>query len=707
MITGGAGFIGSNFVRHLLTRYSTGDNKIEIINVDNLSYGSNMANLKDIENSTNYTFVKLDITDSNGMQDIIGDADIVVNFAAETHVDRSISNPFSFFKNNAYGTFSLLEAVRKSSGHKRFIQVSCYDEKSRALTSDGFKRYDEMRQGDLVLSLNPLTMSIEAKPVEKVIVQRYKGKMIHFKTKRIDLLVTPNHRMLLLNSAKKDLRVLPAEEASQKSISYLPKGCWEGKNSEFTEIKDYGRVSTDDLLYILGIFIGDGFISYQEKEASTKSGMHRKQWLQVARNLGTGRFFRVAKLTEQSCTSHSYRIFFDVPTSDSCCKRVVETLSKLGLKPHLRKGKAGEHIYVTSKHFLELFKECGMGAKNKRIPSWALEYSTKHLRYLFQGLIDSDGCLEGRSTPIYFTASERLVANLCELAIKLGFEPTFGIRHSKSSYYRDHAIRASAHEYYVVLGHEIKSVVPNQIHEEEYDGVIWCLKVRDNKNFVVERNGRLCFSGNTDEVYGVAEGSESSAEDDILRPSSPYSAGKAAADLYVKAYNVTYGMDTLITRCSNNFGQYQFPEKLIPKTIIRALRDLPIPLYGSGNQVRDWLYVIDHCEAIRLAMEKGKAGGIYNISSGTETPNMETVKTILGILGKPEELITHVEDRPGHDIRYSLDSSRIRAELGWKSEFEFKEALRQTVQWYVDNEWWWKPLATDDILNPTPWKLGW
>jgi dTDP-glucose 4,6-dehydratase len=711
IVTGGAGFIGSNFVRHLLRHYSSesseDSNAIEIVNIDNLSYGANMANLKEVENNSNHTFVKLDITDIDSMHDLMGDADAIVNFAAETHVDRSISNPFTFFKNNAYGTFSLLEAARKSKSVKRYIQVSCYDEKSRALTSEGFKRYDEIRQGDMVLSLNPLTMSIEAKPVEKVIVQHYKGKMIHFKTKRVDLLVTPNHRMLLLNSAKKDLRVFPAEEVSQKPISYLPKGSWEGKNSEFTEIKGYGRVSTDELFYVLGIFIGDGFVSYQEKEVLTKSGMHRKEWLQVARDSSSGRFVRVASIADQNCTSHSYRIFFDIPTSDACCNRVMETLSKLGLRPHLQKGKSREHICVTSKHFFELFKECGMGAENKHIPSWALEYSARHLRHLLQGLVDSDGSLKGRRTPIYYTASEKLVADLCELAIKLGLEPTFGMRHSKPSYYQGHSIGASAHEYYVGLGREIKDIVPNQIHEEEYDGVIWCLEVRDNKNFVVERNGRLCFSGNTDEVYGAIERSGSFDEGDILRPSSPYSAGKAAADLFVKAYNVTYGMDTIITRCSNNFGQYQFPEKLIPKTTIRALRDLSIPVYGSGSQVRDWLYVIDHCEAIRLALEKGRSGQIYNISSGTETPNIETVVTILGILGKSEDLITHVEDRPGHDAKYSLNSAKIRAELGWKPKYDFKEALQQTVRWYVDNEWWWKPLATDEILHPTPWKLGW
>jgi dTDP-glucose 4,6-dehydratase len=339
VVTGGAGFIGFNFVRHLLSFYSKkptkGDGEIEVHNIDNLSYGSNIENLKEVEKYANHRFSRVDITDSERIRDIVSNADLVVNFAAETHVDRSISNPYSFFKNNAYGTFVLLEAIRKSTGHKRFIQIS------------------------------------------------------------------------------------------------------------------------------------------------------------------------------------------------------------------------------------------------------------------------------------------------------------------------------------------------------------------------------------TDEVYGSARESVSFSEGDVLNPSSPYSATKAAADMLVRAYYVSYGIDAAITRCTNNFGPYQFPEKLIPKTIIRSVLNLSVPVYGSGNQVRDWLYVLDHCEAIRLVMEKGKAGEIYNISAGAEFGNIEIVKTILNTLGKPKELITHVDDRPGHDDRYRLDSSKIRSELGWKPKCEFRKALEGTVDWYVKNEWWWKSLATDRVIHPTPWKLEW
>ncbi len=210
----------------------------------------------------------------------------------------------------------------------------------------------------------------------------------------------------------------------------------------------------------------------------------------------------------------------------------------------------------------------------------------------------------------------------------------------------------------------------------------------------------------TDEVYGdILKGSF--REEDRLKPSSPYSASKAAADMFVLAYARTYGIDAVITRCTNNYGPYQFPEKLIPKTIIRASMNLKVPIYGTGQNVRDWIYVLDHCRAVDLVMREGEKGEIYNISSGEEKTNLEVVTEIFKIMGKSDELIEFVEDRPGHDIRYSLDSSKIREELGWKPEHSFKEGIEKTVRWYLENEWWWKPLADEKVLHATPWKLSW
>ena len=194
----------------------------------------------------------------------------------------------------------------------------------------------------------------------------------------------------------------------------------------------------------------------------------------------------------------------------------------------------------------------------------------------------------------------------------------------------------------------------------------------------------------TDEVYGsTVDGSFK--EEDMLDPSSPYSASKAGAELLVRAYHKTYGLPVLITRSSNNFGPFQFPEELIPVLIIKALHNEPLPIYGDGLNVRDWIYVMDNCRAIDVVFRKGEVGGIYNIGADNERTNLEIAKLILKELGKPEGLIKFVEDRPGHDFRYSLDVKRIR-ELGWAPEYGFESAMRKTVRWYKENGWWWKLL---------------
>jgi len=206
----------------------------------------------------------------------------------------------------------------------------------------------------------------------------------------------------------------------------------------------------------------------------------------------------------------------------------------------------------------------------------------------------------------------------------------------------------------------------------------------------------------TDEVYGSIE-SESFKESDNLQPSSPYSASKAAGDLMALAFYKTHGLPVTITRSSNNFGSHQHLEKLIPKIVIRALHDKTLPLYGDGQQVRDWLYVMDNCEAIDTVLWKGKAGEAYNIASGNEHQNIQIAKLVLQTLKKPESLISFVPDRPGHDRRYSLDTLKIR-NLGWRPKHMLEDALRETVEWYIQNEWWWKPLLTDEFVqSDTPW----
>ncbi len=200
----------------------------------------------------------------------------------------------------------------------------------------------------------------------------------------------------------------------------------------------------------------------------------------------------------------------------------------------------------------------------------------------------------------------------------------------------------------------------------------------------------LYLQVSTDEVYGSLGPEGLFTERTPISPNSPYSASKASADLFVRAWNETFGLKTLITRCSNNYGPYQFPEKLIPLFITNALAGEHLPLYGDGLNVRDWIYVEDHCSAIDTVLHHGRPGQVYNIGGNAEKTNREITATILQQLGKPESLIRHVADRPGHDRRYAIDNTKIRQELAWQPAHDFESGMRATIQWYLDNREWWR-----------------
>jgi dTDP-glucose 4,6-dehydratase len=203
----------------------------------------------------------------------------------------------------------------------------------------------------------------------------------------------------------------------------------------------------------------------------------------------------------------------------------------------------------------------------------------------------------------------------------------------------------------------------------------------------------------TDEVYGTLGETGLFTEETPLAPNSPYSASKAGADLLVRAYHETYGLNVNITRCSNNYGPYQFPEKLIPLMIRNALEDKYLPVYGDGLHVRDWLYVEDHCRAVDLVLHKGVSGEVYNIGGNNERTNLEVVKTILAELGKPESLIRFVRDRPGHDRRYGIDASKIRRELGWNPRYDYESGIRETIRWYLAHQDWMNQVVSGEYLQ--------
>lgn len=203
----------------------------------------------------------------------------------------------------------------------------------------------------------------------------------------------------------------------------------------------------------------------------------------------------------------------------------------------------------------------------------------------------------------------------------------------------------------------------------------------------------------TDEVYGSLGAEGLFTETTPISPNSPYSSSKAAADLMALSFYHTYGFPVLVTRCSNNYGQYQFPEKLIPLMTLNAMSDKKLPVYGDGLNVRDWIYVLDHNKAIMKVLENGKIGEVYNIGASQEMTNIEIIRLILSILGKSENLIVYVKDRPGHDRRYAIDSSKIYNELNWQPEYKFEQAIIETVEWYKNNKQWWEKIISGEYLN--------
>ena len=220
---------------------------------------------------------------------------------------------------------------------------------------------------------------------------------------------------------------------------------------------------------------------------------------------------------------------------------------------------------------------------------------------------------------------------------------------------------------------------------------------------IITKEKKKMIQISTDEVFGSLE-NESATEETKFNPTNPYAATKASAELLVNSYFTTYNSNVIITRCTNNYGPRQFPEKLIPKTILLADQNKKIPIYGSGTNIRDWIFVDDHCNAIFDILINGKSGESYNISASNEINNITIVKKILSLMNKSEDLIEFVEDRPGHDFRYSMDSQKIKNEMNWNTKVNFEEGIKKTVEWYLSNREWWKNIVKNS-LNPTPWKV--
>lgn len=688
-VTGALGFIGSYIVEECL--------KLGwyVYGIDAGYYGSNEKNLERfLPYKNNFKFIREDINNLKELPDI----DVLCNAAAFTHVDMSISDSKSFIHSNINGAYNLLELFRKTSYSRKlplFLHISCYDEKTRALTKNGFKYFSELKNEDEVISINPITRDIEFKKIKKIIVQDYKGEMIHFKHRMDDLMVTPNHRMYLDNIRKNKIEINTADEVCNKYGLYYLNGKKKGIISDTYNINGIGSVSIKDLFYVSGIFIGNGFTAYQKKKVKNKSGLNREQYMDLCRK--NGKFVKNTQKGNQEYTEcNSYRIFFDVPQLDKARKKLELTLTNLGIKWHSHKGKSGEHIYFSSKEWIEFFEQFGKYIINKTIPDWMFDYDHSILYELYDGLIGSDGhwtinknnTKTGRLT----TISYNLVQKSCILGITLGFNMRYSLNNKskKISIINGREI-IPKHQAYTIFFNNQKIQCGNKKYKrEDYCGKIWCLTVEDNKNFVVERNGLLKISGNTDEVYSDIQ-SGSHKETDKLNPSNPYSASKSCADQLILGWARTYNIPYIIVRPTNNYGKYQWTDtKLIPRTCKYLQLGKKIQLHNNGTPIRTWLNSFDTAQAIIHIINSNVKNEIYNISGNCELKNIEVVQKIIKIIKNEDDPLPYCDfsfSRKGQDLRYSINDDKLKA-LGWTPKCNFDEELPKIVEFYKNNFIW-------------------
>ncbi len=692
LVTGGMGFIGSNFIRYLAARYPDE----VLVNYDKLTYAGNPANLESLGHRA-YRFIRGDICDSEAVSRALGEhVNGIVNFAAESVAPDT---PIPVHERHAIRIRSIEELFKR---HARIDGV---------VTNAAGTEIVNVKSPLYALSFKN-GMGTWCR-VTHVTRHLWKGKLLRLSQKWGEIRVTPNHSLYdshgnLVEAATNPellaIRKINVHRGRHRDFAVLriPNGFSRGtQNHVFFRkrlaapkqswvLRRYRGGRLKALLRFLGAYVSEGNATF-----NTANGA----WL--------------------TAISNSNMQFLKSVQSD-----VARFSNGSGVLTTRRAPNVHQLVFSSRILYLLATTLCGQTSVGKRVPDFLFTLKDEYKMEFLKTYLLGDGNVQHYKTVDsrrFTTVSPQLAARLGLLLSLMGLDYTISYRDFplRRKWNRAYNVRLTAH-------YDVGS--RSRMTEEEWEGYVYDLSVEGSQNFgagigcivvhnthvdrsianatdFIDTNIRgtqvlletarrrdLSFEQiSSDEVYGsIAEGSF--AEDDPLNPSSPYSASKAAADLLCLAYHRTYGLQVKVTRSTNNFGPYQFPEKLIPLHITSALQAKPLPLYGDGRNIRDWIHVEDNCEAIDLVRRRGGTGEVYNIGAKNERTNLEVAKAILRTLGKPEDLIRFVQDRPGHDRRYSVETSRIAA-LGWKPRHTFEDALSQTVEWYRKREDWWRPLV--------------
>lgn len=479
LITGAAGSIGAELSRQI-ARFSPA--RMILVDQDETGMFWLFREWQDRFPQIPHYTVVADIRDEQKMRSILEfhRPEIIFHAAAYKHVPLMEEQADEAVKNNVFGTKIIAETAIENRVEK-LVFISCLDEKTKVLTKEGLKRWDEIKSGMKTLSLNPKG-EIEENEVEEVVSQKYLGPMWEIKTRSIDMLVTPNHKMIIqLPNNSAYIVEEQARETVQRSVVYIPKGKWVGIDEEWFSLPSPSeilrhpprncppRVRTEDMLYLLGIFIGDGFLN---------SGYKRRDGRETE-NYGS--------------------IFLDIPENDKARKRTLAVLDEMGITYKCYKGKAGEHIYFSSRVLTQVLSTCGKGAENKIIPDWALRYSPRLLQSLLDGLIDSDGYRSGSQQKLS-SVSPKLMEKCAEVAVKIGLHFTISVQKNKGAMIGNRVIAPS--QAFIGIFSKTSHRAFNKEHcrQVPYEGIIWCVRVKKNHNFLAERNGKFFFTGNTDKA---------------------------------------------------------------------------------------------------------------------------------------------------------------------------------------------------------------
>lgn len=642
LITGGAGFIGSNFVKFVLGQ----EPDAEIVVLDALTYCANRNNLKDV--ADRIRFVHGDVRNRADVEKAIAGCDTVVHFAAES-IPEHVYLPVTSAIGTRMMTFGELWNQQKENNK---VQKT---EKGEII----FLRGKQTK----VLSFLNIGHWL---PIKAITRHWYKGKIVKLNQKWGCIEATPNHSIY-----SADLKLVTGVE-----------------NPELLVVRNVNennkKYKTIDkrFLEIMAAYITEGNATFNKANGSyiVEFGQKNKEWLE----------------------------------------KIGELIKKVfGLNYNVVKGKGAYHLQVSNKEFYNyLIKSCGKYSNGKCLPDTVFDLNKEDKDFFWKKLLEGDGTKDGR----YTTTSYKLASQISLLLTLLGKKFTvFERNHPK--YKRSWEFKTDRFVHHGLNQRKIILV--------DYEGWVYDVEVEKTHNFVCGIGNTVCHNTHvdrsitdpipflstdvlgtgilldvaravgvkrflhvsSDEVYGSME-KGIFKEDSPFRPNSPYSASKAGADHLVRAFRVTYGMPVLTVRPSNNYGPNQHPEKMMPRFVTDLLRGKKVPLYGEGLNVRDWLYVDDCCAGIYAVLQKGELGEAYNLGGECEKTNIEVTKAILEQLGKDEEMIEHVKDRPGHDFRYALDNSKIR-KLGWAPTTPFYEGLHRTVEWYKANRGWWEPLVME------------